>query len=180
MTSTSPTTSPTAAPCPGETSTAGAAASGASGPTGASSASEPALGPADAVWDSAGALCCTPAPTAAPSLDVEEATALAARFKALADPNRLRVLSLLAADPRGEACVCDLTEPLGLGQPTVSHHVRILVEAGLVVREKRGVWTYCAVVPAELERVAEAVGRGIVAPARTSVSVQESAAAATS
>lgn len=106
--------------------------------------------------------CCTPSAAAAPGLAVEEATRLAVQLKALADPNRLRVLSLLAADPRGEACVCDLTDPLDLGQPTVSHHVKVLVDAGLVVRERRGSWTWCAVVPERLEQIAEVVGRGIL------------------
>lgn len=102
--------------------------------------------------------CCTPAVTADSALDAEEAVRLAARLKALADPNRLRVLSLLAADPRGEACVCDLTEPLGLGQPTVSHHVKVLVEAGLVTRRRRGSWTWCAVVPERLAEIAGSLG----------------------
>ncbi|MFP5368222.1 MAG: ArsR/SmtB family transcription factor, partial [Actinomycetes bacterium] len=88
----------------------------------------------------------------------EEAQQKALVFKALADPNRLRLLSIVKAAEGGEACVCDLTEPLDLGQPTVSHHLKILVEAGLLHREKRGTWAYYSVVPGALERTAELVG----------------------
>ncbi len=76
-------------------------------------------------------------------------------LKALADPTRLRLLSLVQAAPRSEACVCELTEPLGISQPTVSHHLRILSEAGLLQREKRGVWAYYRLVPHTLARVAD-------------------------
>ncbi|MBD8057948.1 winged helix-turn-helix transcriptional regulator [Cellulomonas sp. JH27-2] len=79
------------------------------------------------------------------------ATDLALRLKALADPTRLRLLSIIAAHADGEACVCDLTEPVGLAQPTVSHHLKILVDAGLLTREKRGVWAYFRTVPAALD-----------------------------
>ncbi|WP_196837190.1 ArsR/SmtB family transcription factor [Zhihengliuella flava] len=109
--------------------------------------------------------CCVPAP-AAGALAAEDAAQLAARFKALADPNRVRLLSLVAAGESGEACVCDLTEPLQLGQPTVSHHLKILVDAGLLAREKRGVWSYYSVLPAALEDLAGALrGFGAVPPA---------------
>ncbi|MEP7765985.1 metalloregulator ArsR/SmtB family transcription factor [Sanguibacter sp. 25GB23B1] len=77
-------------------------------------------------------------------------TALARSFKALGDPTRLRVLSLVAAHENGEASVTDLTEPLGLGQPTVSHHLKILVDAGLLTRDKRGVWSIYSLVPGAL------------------------------
>ena len=73
-------------------------------------------------------------------------------FKALADPNRLRLLSIVKSADGGEACVCDLTEPLDLGQPTVSHHLKILVDAGLLHREKRGTWAYYSLVPGSIER----------------------------
>jgi len=63
-------------------------------------------------------------------------------FKALADPARVKLVSLIAASDAGEACICDLTEPLGLSQPTVSHHMKILVDAGLVSRDQRGRWAY--------------------------------------
>ncbi len=84
--------------------------------------------------------CC--APLAAAPLDAPQAEQLAHVLKALADPGRLRLLSLLLAAPEGEACTCDLTEPLGLSQPTVSHHLKKLAEAGLVTGERRAVWTY--------------------------------------
>lgn len=86
------------------------------------------------------AACC--APLAQAPLDQAQAEDLAVRLKALADPGRLRLLSLLMAAPDGEACTCDLTEPLGLSQPTVSHHLKRLTEAGLVTGERRGSWTY--------------------------------------
>ncbi|WP_427135360.1 ArsR/SmtB family transcription factor [Pseudarthrobacter sp. S9] len=96
--------------------------------------------------------CCTSA--GAPVLGSEEAQGKAHLFKALADPNRLRLLSIVKASDGGEACVCDLTEPLGLGQPTVSHHLKILVDAGLLHRQKRGTWAYYSLVPGALERTA--------------------------
>ncbi|MPV49943.1 MULTISPECIES: helix-turn-helix transcriptional regulator [unclassified Pseudactinotalea] len=83
-----------------------------------------------------------------------EAVELARLFKALGDPSRLRLLSLIAAHEGGRACVCDLTEPLGLSQPTVSHHLRVLREAGLVTSERRGTWVHYSLVPAALDRVA--------------------------
>lgn len=89
--------------------------------------------------------------TAPAALEIE---AVAARFKALADPNRLRILSIIASSPEAETCVCDLSEPLDLGQPTVSHHLKILVEAGLLNREKRGVWAYYSLVPGALDSLA--------------------------
>ena len=75
-------------------------------------------------------------------LDDADAITLASAFSALADPARLRLLSLIAMAPGGEACACDLIEPIGKSQPTVSHHLKILVDAGLVTREKRGVWAW--------------------------------------
>jgi ArsR family transcriptional regulator len=87
--------------------------------------------------------CCTPL-TREP-LDAGTAATLAPRLKALADPVRLRLLSLIAAHAGGEACVCELTEPLGLSQPTVSHHLKLLHDAGLVSREQRGKWAYFTV-----------------------------------
>lgn len=86
-------------------------------------------------------------------LTSEAAADLSRVFKAIADPARLRLLSLIAAHQGGEACVCDLTEPLGLSQPTVSHHLKVLVDAGLLTRDKRGVWAFFAVVPATLDRL---------------------------
>jgi ArsR family transcriptional regulator, arsenate/arsenite/antimonite-responsive transcriptional repressor len=83
-----------------------------------------------------------------------DALHLARTLKAIADPARLRLLSLIAAHKNGEAFVGELTEPLGLSQPTVSHHLRVLVEAGLLRREKRGVWAYFTVVRTALDGVA--------------------------
>lgn len=84
-------------------------------------------------------------------LDVEQAERIARVFKALGDPTRVRLLSLIAASDDGEACICDLTEPVGLSQPTVSHHMGRLVAAGLATREQRGKWAYYRVVPSALE-----------------------------
>ncbi len=95
------------------------------------------------------ASCCISAKVHGSLLDTE-AENLAHRFKALADPNRLCILSIVSCSPEAETCVCDLSEPLGLGQPTVSHHLKILVEAGLLNREKRGVWAYYSLVPGAL------------------------------
>ena len=91
------------------------------------------------------------------ALEAEQAEQLARMFKALGDPTRVRLLSLIAASETGEACVCDLTAPVGLSQPTVSHHMRQLVDAGLVTREQRGKWAYYAVVPATLTALAGAL-----------------------
>lgn len=96
--------------------------------------------------------CCVPLVRQA--LTAEEAADLSHILKAIADPARLRLLSMVAARGGGEACVCDLTEPLGLSQPTVSHHLKVLVDAGLLTREKRGVWAYYALVPGALDALA--------------------------
>ena len=96
-------------------------------------------------------VCC--APLQREPLSSRDAQALARTVKALADPTRLRLVSLVAAHG-GEACVCDLTEPVGLSQPTVSHHLKVLVDAGLMSRDKRGVWAYYALVPGALDALA--------------------------
>lgn len=106
----------------------------------------------------ADALCCVPAQGDG-ALDAAEAAVLAARFKALSDPNRLRLLSMVSSSADAEACVCDLSEPLDLGQPTVSHHLKILVDAGILHREKRGVWAYYSLVPGALEGLAATLTR---------------------
>lgn len=92
------------------------------------------------VLDVADGACCSPVTGGV--LETDEAQRLARMFKALGDPTRVRLLSLIAARPDREACVCDLIEPVGLSQPTVSHHMKQLAEAGLVVREQRGRWAY--------------------------------------
>lgn len=103
------------------------------------------------------AACCAPVTDAV--VGVDEAEQLARAFKALADPSRVRLLSLIAANDRGEACVCDLTGFVGLSQPTVSHHMKQLVSAGLVTREQRGKWAYYRVNDTALTALAEALGR---------------------
>ncbi|MDQ1138328.1 ArsR family transcriptional regulator [Microbacterium sp. SORGH_AS 1204] len=99
--------------------------------------------------------CCTTA--AASALSVEQADAVARTFKALGDPTRVRLLSLIAASRDGEACICDLTEPVGLSQPTVSHHMKLLVDAGLATREQRGRWAYFRVVTDALDTAVRAL-----------------------
>jgi ArsR family transcriptional regulator, arsenate/arsenite/antimonite-responsive transcriptional repressor len=84
--------------------------------------------------------CCPP--LAAEPLSAEQAEQVAPQLKALAEPVRLRLMSLIASHPGGEACVCDLNEAFELSQPTISHHLKVLHEAGLLDREKRGVWVY--------------------------------------
>jgi ArsR family transcriptional regulator len=96
--------------------------------------------------------CCAPLVRA--PLSAEDAATVANTLKAIADPARLRLLSLVAAHEGGEACVCDLIEPVGLTQPTVSHHLKVLVDAGLLTREKRGVWAYFTLVPGALDDLA--------------------------
>ncbi|GGB23811.1 putative transcriptional regulator, ArsR family protein [Flexivirga endophytica] len=86
------------------------------------------------------ASCCSPLTGGV--LDEESAQQLARVFKALGDPTRVRLVSLIAAADDAEACICDLTDPVGLSQPTVSHHMKLLVDAGLVTREQRGKWAY--------------------------------------
>jgi ArsR family transcriptional regulator len=97
-------------------------------------------------------------PLLAGPLDADQAESLATALKAIADPARLRLLSLIQAQPDGEACVCHLTEPLGLTQPTVSHHLKVLLQAGLVEREQRGSWAYYRIVRGRLESVRELLG----------------------
>ena len=100
--------------------------------------------------------CCPPV-LAAP-LDVEGANELAGAFKVLADPVRLRLLSLIAASPGGSACSCELTEPVGKSQPTVSHHLALLADAGLIERRRVGKWVQCSVVPARLAVLRDVLG----------------------
>jgi ArsR family transcriptional regulator len=101
------------------------------------------------------AACCTPVTGGV--LDDETAEQLARLFKALADPTRVKLLSLIAAASDGEACVCDLVEPVRLSQPTVSHHMRQLVDAGLITREQRGKWAYYRIVNSTLASASSAL-----------------------
>ena len=99
--------------------------------------------------------CCSPLTGAV--LDAESAEQLASGFKALADPTRVRLLSLIAAADGGEACICDLIDFVGLSQPTVSHHMKQLADAGLVTREQRGKWAYYRIVDDALASLAVAI-----------------------
>lgn len=96
--------------------------------------------------------CCSVA--TGETMDATNAEQLARVLKALADPARLRLLSMVSAHDDKEACVCDLTEPLGLAQPTVSHHLKVLVDAGFLTRSKRGTWAYYRLVSGALDQVA--------------------------
>ncbi len=91
-------------------------------------------------WQGGQVLCC--APLSQVPLSQRQAEQVAPLLKALADPVRLRLMSLVASHDGGEACVCDLTGAFDLSQPTISHHLKVLHEAGLLDREKRGVWVY--------------------------------------
>jgi ArsR family transcriptional regulator len=108
--------------------------------------------------------CCTPVLRG--RLGRTDAAALATAFKAIADPGRLRLLSYIAAQPGAEACVCHLVEPLGLSQPTVSHHLRVLTDAGLLERERRGTWMFYRLVPERVEALREALALPASRPAR--------------
>jgi|SRR5579875_870641 len=99
--------------------------------------------------------CCPP--LLREPLTAGQADGLARILKALADPVRLRLVSMVAAHEGSEACVCELTEPLGLTQPTVSHHLRILTDAGILTRDKRGVWAYYTLRPETLDALAAAL-----------------------
>lgn len=102
--------------------------------------------------DVSAAACCSPLATE--TIAASDAEAVARTFKALGDPTRVRILSIVASHADHEACVCDLQEPLGLSQPTVSHHLKILMDAGFLTRSKRGTWAYYALVPGSLDAVA--------------------------
>lgn len=96
-------------------------------------------------------VCC--APLSGPTMDADEAAELAKVFKALSDPVRLRLLNLIASVQGGEACVCDLTGRFDLTPPTISHHLKVLRQAGLIDGERRGTWVYYRVIPQALTRL---------------------------
>lgn len=96
--------------------------------------------------------CCSP--MVGEPLDQAAAETLAAVLKAIAEPTRLRLLSLVAARADGEACICELTVPVQLSQPTVSHHMKVLVDAGLLTREQRGKWAYYRLVTGAIDSLA--------------------------
>jgi len=95
------------------------------------------------------AACC--APLTRDAMTQSQAEDVARSLKAIADPARLRLISIIAASEGQEACVCDLTEPLDIGQPTVSHHLKVLTDAGFITRSKRGTWAYYKLVPGALD-----------------------------
>src|ERR1017187_2987866 len=102
------------------------------------------------------AACCPP--LAAESLSADQAAQIAPLLKALADPVRLRLMSLVASHQGGEACVCDLNDAFDLSQPTISHHMKVLHDAGLVDRDKRGVWVYYRARPEVLASIGTVMG----------------------
>lgn len=107
--------------------------------------------------------CCVP--LTEETLSVGEAQVLAGDFKAVADPVRLRLLSLIASVPEGEVCACDLNEPLSRSQATISHHLSVLVKAGLITREQRGKWAWFQVAPDRADFVRTVlVGQPVLAP----------------
>lgn len=99
--------------------------------------------------------CC--APVTAGVLDIDSAERLSRSFKALGDATRVRLLSIIAAAEGAEACICELTDPVNLSQPTVSHHMKVLTDAGLVTREQRGKWAYYRVVDDALDALSAAI-----------------------
>ncbi|MDK3257905.1 ArsR/SmtB family transcription factor [Blastococcus capsensis] len=108
-----------------------------------------------------GLACCTP--LSGTAMSAEQAEQVAPLLKALADPVRLRLVSLIASSASGEACVCDLNDAFDLTQATISHHLKVLHSAGLLDREKRGVWVYYALRPAALSAVANLFGTAVPA-----------------
>ncbi|MFP3986390.1 metalloregulator ArsR/SmtB family transcription factor [Streptomyces sp. E11-3] len=113
-----------------------------------------AYGASETAVDTAQADACSPS-LACLLIDREEAERLAAMLKAIADPTRLQLFRLIERAPDGEACVCDLADCLGFRQPTVSHHLKIMTEAGLLSRERRGTWSWYSVNHDGLRKVQE-------------------------
>jgi ArsR family transcriptional regulator, arsenate/arsenite/antimonite-responsive transcriptional repressor len=97
--------------------------------------------------------CCPP--LLAGRLTTDEAAQIAVIFRVLGEPARLQLLSLIAAQPSGEVCACELVETLGLSQPTVSHHLKVMYAAGLLAKERRGTWIYYRIVPQQLVALRE-------------------------
>jgi ArsR family transcriptional regulator, arsenate/arsenite/antimonite-responsive transcriptional repressor len=114
------------------------------------------------VLDPVGTAACCP-PLSAQPLSEEQADQIAPLLKALAEPVRLRLMSLVASREGGEACVCDLNDAFDLSQPTISHHLKVLHEAGLLEREKRGVWVYYRARTAALASLGALIGSPVAA-----------------
>ncbi|MER5182613.1 metalloregulator ArsR/SmtB family transcription factor [Streptomyces sp. NPDC002896] len=123
------------------------------------------LGAAE-VADETKAETCTPS-LACLLIDRDEAERLALMLKAIADPTRLQIFRIIERAPAGEACVCDLADCLGLRQPTVSHHLKIMIEAGLLNRERRGTWAWYSVNYDGLNRVREILSPSLASPVAT-------------
>jgi len=102
--------------------------------------------------------CCEVAPLVREPLSTGAATELAGMLKALSDPVRLRLLSVVASHSGGEACVCDISAGITVGQPTVSHHLKVLRTAGLLASERRGTWVYYRVIPEALQQLSALLG----------------------
>jgi ArsR family transcriptional regulator, arsenate/arsenite/antimonite-responsive transcriptional repressor len=107
--------------------------------------------------------CC--APLTREPLAQDAATDLAPLFKALGDPVRLRLLSLIACHDGGEACVCELTVTFDLSAPTISHHLKVLRQAGLITSERRGTWIYYQISPENIARISAVLGGQAPVPA---------------
>ena len=106
--------------------------------------------------------CCPP--LLAGNLTAAEAAGVAVLFRVLGEPARLLLLSSIAAQPGGEVCACELVESLGLSQPTVSHHLKVMYEAGLLTKERRGTWIYYRIVRAQLAFLRQVLGEQVQAP----------------
>lgn len=113
---------------------------------------------------------CQVAPLVAEPLATATAVAMAAKFKALSDPIRLQLLSSVASHAGGEACVCDISAGVDVSQPTVSHHLKVLRDAGLLTSQRRASWVYYAVVPEALAALSELLGTGADSAAAVGVS----------
>jgi len=111
--------------------------------------------------DADGFACCPVAPLVAEPLTITAAGDMAAKFKALADPVRLQLLSMVASHAGGEACVCDISSGVGVSQPTVSHHLKVLRDAGLLTSQRRASWVYYTVVPETLRALSALLQTGV-------------------
>lgn len=110
--------------------------------------------------------CCEVASLAREPLSVAAAAKLAPTLKALSDPIRLRLLSMIASHEGGEACVCDISDGIDVGQPTISHHLKVLRTAGLIDSERRGSWVYYRVIPEALQQLSTLLGADSLAGMR--------------